>query len=54
MESSIVALVCAILLFFVTFFLKSKKLKLFFRCFSVSFATINFFMILGVMILGVL
>ena len=39
MESSIVALVCAIILFIMTFFLKSKKLKL--------FATINFFMILG-------
>lgn len=47
MESSIVALVCAIILFIMTFFLKSKKLKLFFRCFSISFATINFFMILG-------
>ena len=33
----------------VTFFLKNKNLKLFFRCFSVSFATINFLMILGVL-----
>jgi hypothetical protein len=46
MESSALSLVCAIILFVVTFFLKNKILKLFFRSFSVSFATINFLMIL--------